>query len=275
MAGDRKIDPATNKRLEEFRSSVAKEADEVIFGAFPSKVSTRCTCGLEPFTELYARYCNELQELIHSTSTASSPFHLSHAADSTDSTVYPPPQPSSSDEPDKKKRKREAESESVHTNGISNTQNARYPDLVLLNKHLVSVHQRVKRECEELAELCDKIKLWINLTMPKIEDGDNFGVQIQEEVLNELHRSQESAYNMRDTARQSYLNRAKICSKIIKYPHVEDYTMALKEHDEKQLYLSRQHLFDLRNIYAVMTDILHKNMSKIRAPKANNGVGLY
>ena len=45
------------------------------------------------------------------------------------------------------------------------------------------------------------------------------------EVLNELHRSQESAYNLRDSARQSHLNRAKLCSKLIKYPHVEDYTV--------------------------------------------------
>ena len=53
------------------------------------------------------------------------------------------------------------------------------------------------------------------------------GVQIQEEVLNELHRSQESAYNLRDAARQSHFNRAKLCSKIIKYPHVEDYMVSI------------------------------------------------
>ena len=69
--------------------------------------------------------------------------------------------------------------------------------------------------------------------------GDNFGVQIQEggkvssvhhlsltvetEVLAEVHRAQESAYNLRDFARQNHINRAKICSKLIKYPHVEDY----------------------------------------------------
>lgn len=39
--------------------------------------------------------------------------------------------------------------------------------------------------------------------------------------------------------------------------------IALREHDEKQQYLARQHLFDLRNIYAVMTDIIHKNIAKV------------
>ena len=40
--------------------------------------------------------------------------------------------------------------------------------------------------------------------------------------------------------------------------------VALKEHDDKQLYIARQNLSDLRNVYAVMTDILHKNISKVR-----------
>ena len=39
--------------------------------------------------------------------------------------------------------------------------------------------------------------------------------------------------------------------------------LALKEHDEKQLYLARQHLFDIRNVYAVSTDIIQKNIVKV------------
>lgn len=47
------------------------------------------------------------------------------------------------------------------------------------------------------------------------------------EVLTELHRAQESAYNLRDAARQDYLARAKICSKLIKYPNIEDYAVRI------------------------------------------------
>lgn len=38
--------------------------------------------------------------------------------------------------------------------------------------------------------------------------------------------------------------------------------LSLKEHDEKQFYLARQHLLDLRNMYAVLTDLIHKNITK-------------
>ena len=53
-------------------------------------------------------------------------------------------------------------------------------------------------------------------------------VDISPEALNELVRSQESAYNLRDGARADHLTRAKICSKLIKYPHIEDYSVRLK-----------------------------------------------
>jgi proteasome activator subunit 3 (PA28 gamma) len=126
----------------------------------------------------------ELQKLIKSTSSPSSPFHQSHAAGSTDVTVYPPPSAShSTEEPDKKKRKREA----AETNDrvLSDTQHARFPNLFHTNKHLVTVHETLKKEGEQIIELTvsstfsctsaplhlritqDKVKLWINLTMPK------------------------------------------------------------------------------------------------------------
>jgi len=67
----------------------------------------------------------------------------------------------------------------------------------------------------------------------------------------------------------------------MKYPHIEDYAvrklkipyfllliapdqLSLMEHDEKQHYMARQHLMDIRNVYAVVTDIIHKNIAKVR-----------
>ncbi|KAG6911598.1 hypothetical protein DXG01_011901 [Tephrocybe rancida] len=206
-----------------------------------------------------------------------------HAESFTDATVYPPPTDSLTNGPAAKKRKRDGEAQNDTVTPRSDLQHAKIPSLVLSNRHMSqNVHEVVKRECAEMAGLLvrhyslyslykietvyqDELKLWVTLTMPKIEDGDNFGVQIQEEVLSELHRAQESAYNLRDTPRQDYLARAQICSQLLKYPNIEDYTLALKEHDEKQLYIARQHLLDLRNI----------RLPQIRAPKANNSVGLY
>ncbi|KAJ7109983.1 proteasome activator pa28 REG alpha/beta subunit [Mycena epipterygia] len=246
------------QRLEAFQKQAAASGEDVVFRVFPTKIL-------------------ELQELIQSTSVPDSPYHPGQTATTTDATVYPAPASPQTNgaEPQSKKRKMDDGTLASTDPTTNDTQYARLPSLVLANKHKTSLHEKLKRECEELIVLTDQVKLWISLTMPKIEGGDNFGVQIQEEVVAELSRSQDSAFNLRDTARNDYLARAKICSKLIKYPNVEDYTLALKEHDDNQFYLSRQHLIDLRNIYAVLTDLIHKNISKIRAPRSNNSVALY
>jgi len=251
------MDKGLKKQLDDFHSKTAAVAEDVLFNKFPRKVL-------------------ELQELIVSASSPSSPFHFSNLV--TDVTVYP--SPTVSDEPESKKRKLGDSAPNGRTShdsaGASHTDaGARFTNHIVANQHVQKVHDILKKECEELADSIDKVKLWINLSMPKIEDGDNFGVQIQEEVLNELHRSQESAYNLRDAARQCHVNRAKLCSKIIKYPHVEDYALALKEHDQKQLYVAKQNLHDIRNVYAILTDIMHKNIGKLRTPKGNNATGMY
>lgn len=79
---------------------------------------------------------------------------MSHAAISTDPTIYPPPDTTHlSDEPDTKKRKL-SDGGIGPSFGGNDVQNARFPNLVTRNKHLDEVHQIVKGECEQLADHC-------------------------------------------------------------------------------------------------------------------------
>jgi len=253
------LDPEMSVKIQDFNRNIALAAEEVIFKGFPKKIL-------------------ELQALIDETESESSEYNLSNALKTTDVTVYPSTESTSTSSPDAKRRKRSAgdisngESVTIPERDLSG---AVYPQRVTANHHIRKLQERNKTEFQSLIELCDKVKLWINLTMPRIEDGDNFGVQIQEEVLNELSRAQESAYGLRDTMRAQHGVRAKLCAKLIKYPNIEDYVIALRDHDEKQLFMVRQHLHDVRNVYAILFDILQKNIQKIRAPKGNNSLGMY
>nr|GAT48435.1 predicted protein [Mycena chlorophos] len=248
------MEKALAAKLEAFHKNATEVGEQVVFKDFPAKLL-------------------KLHEIVESTNDPSSPYHASHLTTLTDPTVYPPPHAQTTNGESGKKRKLSIdESISVASDLGDAGKQAQYLNLVRANAHIPQLHETLKRECEDLVTLTDKIKLWISLTMPK---GDNFGVQIQEEVVNELARAQDSAMNLRDMGRTNHLSRAKIASKLIKYPNVEDYALALKEHDSTQFYMARQNLIDLLSIYAVLTDLIHKNIARIRAPKSSGGIGLY
>ena len=103
----------------------------------------------------------KLQELIDETSNPSSPFHLSHASTTTDATVYPPPAAESAAlgdlQPKKRRLTADGDSETgaiTPTTSANDAKQARYPNLFLANTHIATVHEVVKRECEDLADLC-------------------------------------------------------------------------------------------------------------------------
>jgi len=251
------MDKNMAKHMEQFRETVAKTGEDVVFRIFPQKIIA-------------------LGELLATWNDPSSPYHTSNALKSTDPTVYPTSDSSAEPSVSKKRKLEDGDSQPATSASPATSSNPKYTERVKANEHInTQVYGRLKSECEDLILHTDQVRLWVTMTLPRIEDGDNFGVQVQEEVLGELQRAQESAFGMRDLSRKDHLARAKICSKLIKYPNVEDYVHALREHDEKQFYYARQHLYDIRNVYAAIADMMHKNIAKIRAPKNNNSVALY
>lgn len=132
-----------------------------------------------------------------------------------------------------KKRKLSSAATNGTTTAESTSPGPRYDEMVKTNAHIAKLITILKAEFIELVDSCDRFRLWVNLKMPRIEDGDNFGVQIQEETLAELSRAQETGYNFMESITKYYFSRAKLCGKLIKYPHVEDYHYAVKELDSK------------------------------------------
>lgn len=90
------------------------------------------------------------------------------------------------------------------------------------------------------------------------------------EALNEVVRTQDSAYNLLSTPFSNYGVRGDLAAKLVRYPGVEDYALALREHDRKAIYRAHMQLVDTRNMYAVVLDILRKNIAKISKPKSGN-----
>ena len=116
--------------------------------------------------------------------------------------------------------------------------------------------------------------------------------------MGEVVRAEETSYTIMDSISKFFVTRAKIVTKvrdhsfrvlcptrsrsslfsllkIIKYPNVADYTRGLAENDEKQINATRFWILDLRNTYALLYDVLSKNMDKILKPRSHNTATMY
>lgn len=144
------------------------------------------------------------------------------------------------------------------------------------NKKLEDLLALMKREVREAIEIVNSIKVWIQMLVPKMEDGNNFGVEVQEEVSSECDRVETETYMIFESCQAYHKARAKYAEKVLKHPHIEDYRQAIYERDQQE-YLRRKYIMvDLRSNYATLYDIIQKNLDKVTKPKGEDmGAGSF
>jgi len=146
---------------------------------------------------------------------------------------------------------------------------------VTCNTNLTHLISTVKPHIKQLVEDTNLLKMWISFMIPKIEDGNNFGVSVQEETLAEIQSVESEAAAFFDQISRYFCSRAKIISKVAKYPHIEDYRQAVKELDEKEYLSMWLVMCEIRNRYCTLHDIVIKNLEKIKKPRSSNAESLY
>ncbi len=72
----------------------------------------------------------------------------------------------------------------------------------------------LKKEVNDMFYLCNTVKMWIQLNIPRIEADGNFGVSVQEETVSELGRAEDSGIGVMDAVSKYYVSRAKVLSKV-------------------------------------------------------------
>lgn len=143
---------------------------------------------------------------------------------------------------------------------------------IACNSKLTRLIDIIKPEVKDVIDICEKISLWILLLIPKIEDGNNFGVEIQQEILCDVRRIQEESLAFLSEMSMYFINRAQMASKVTKYPFLEDYKRALKEVDEEEYLKLRAMMNTMRSNYVVVLAVVSKNYEKIKAPRSQNNV---
>lgn len=138
------------------------------------------------------------------------------------------------------------------------------------NPHVTRPIAILKPYISEFIDELNLLRTWINLLVPKIEDGNNFGVAIQEEILGDIAAAKGFAGTACTSISVYYSARAKLVSKVIKYPTITDYHRAIAELDQSDCILLRDLVSALCQHYVALYDHITKNCEKILTPRTTN-----
>lgn len=242
---NQKINDDDEAVVQEFKDTFKSEGEHLVKSVFPQKII-------------------ELEEIHKSLS-------LAKLVDIHSDLNIPVPDPvfltdNGTEEPAQKKRKHEVQGSEVVSLSCG---------MVPANKKLVDISERLKPFIRDLIDHSNTIKMWISFLIPKIEDGNNFGVSIQEETLGEARQVESEAATYLDQISRYFISRGKLVSKVAKYPHIDDYRQSIRELDEKEYFSLRLTSAELRNHYACLHDLIMKNFEKILKPRNANAEALY
>lgn len=232
--------------LEEFKDKTKDEAEILVKQVFPQKVIM-------------------LHDLLNSAKF--SPDRIKEFSNAETNIPYPETI-MNNDEPALKKRKQDGGEAGTPVYALPN-------GIAPTNEPISELIEIVKPHIRTLITHANQVKMWIAYMIPRIEDGNNFGVSIQEDALAETRQVEAEVAAYLDQISRYYMTRAKVVSKIAKYPHVEDYRRTVKELDEKEFVSMRLVLCELRNQYATLHDLIIKNIDKIKKPRTTNTDGMY
>ena len=168
----------------------------------------------------------------------------------------------------KKKSKLSEETKECHTKDES--QNHLTVGLITENKYLEEMVSMIRPLVLEFTDDVLSLKIGIGLMIPKIEDGNNFGVEVQKEILENICAFEEEMYNRLNAINSYYTVRADLVSKLIKRPSIEDYRKAIEERDQMFYTFLCVTLTLVRNYYSILHDLVHKNLNRIKRPKSGS-----
>ncbi|KAN0012672.1 hypothetical protein ACTFIU_007983 [Dictyostelium citrinum] len=148
-------------------------------------------------------------------------------------------------------------------------------DLIKTNHVIWETQQKLKKAYIELIEIFSVIRGWISLNVPRIEDGNNFGVDVQEDIITQVTKLEEVYTTLLDSSENYFASRASLVKKILKHKEIEAYRYSLAQVDEKEFIRFGFSYFDLANNYATTYSLIVKNFAKLETPRPTNASNIY
>lgn len=146
---------------------------------------------------------------------------------------------------------------------------------ICTNEAVETLLRKTKAEISTLKEKINTLSLWMQLQVPKVEDGNNFGVAVQEKVFEHLTNTRTKIEGFQTAVAKYSLERGDAVAKAAKNPHVGDYRALVHQLDQYLYCELRLIVIEIRNIYAVLFDLITKNYVKIKKPKGDGKALIY
>ena len=231
-----------DKALEELKEKTKQSLDKLILEKFPKKIL-------------------ELNKLIEEK------FNVKGMSTLTSTVNIPiPDKPSDQKIPETTPQSREGIDKRVFLfpNGVNES-----------NEQIVKLSAIVKPLLLDFVTDMRTIKYAIQLMIPKVEDGHNFGVAIQESAIHIISHSANQAGTRLGQFTRYHNHRGNIITWIARYPHCDDYRRCLQEEDQKFYLILCLIIRELRDGYISLNDLIVKNMDKIKKPRPVRDVNIY
>lgn len=143
------------------------------------------------------------------------------------------------------------------------------------NEKIQVLLERVKPEIVAFRETIIAVSCWIQHLIPKIEDGNDFGVAIQEKILERIAAVKTKVDGFQTNINKYFSERGDAVAKASKETHVMDYRSLVHDKDEAIYSEIRVIVLDIRGFYAELYDIISKNLEKVTNPKGEEKPSMY
>ncbi|XP_061521883.1 proteasome activator complex subunit 1 isoform X2 [Phycodurus eques] len=234
----------SKQQVDDFAKKVTKEAEELVSTFFPQKIE-------------------ELQVLLKNSFRCDDPASLKAPLD------IPIPNPEKEEAKRKKKEQEEKEKEVKKDKKEEDEDSGPPCGPVCCNARVETLLKEVRPQIQTLKEKINTVTMWLQLQIPQIEDGNNFGVAVQEKVFEMLTSSHTKIEGFQTQVSKYYSERGDAVAKASKTPHVGDYRELVHELDETQYFELRFVVLDICATYAALYDIINKNYAKIKRPRGD------
>ncbi|WVR08025.1 hypothetical protein IAU60_005069 [Kwoniella sp. DSM 27419] len=139
-----------------------------------------------------------------------------------------------------------------------------------VNLEHAKIVQILLRELEEQYLIMADLKVWLQLEVPVIEDGNSFGADVQAHLIAKVGDATKDLHMITNSVRTHHTDRVKLAVDWARNPNMLDYKMAIINNDHFDRLLCRSHMRRMLALYGGLLTKFQRNWPKVINPKGNN-----